>query len=56
MKADHNVALVQPSYLENEEATVPPPSIRLSINRLLTEDEMTSVVDALEKVSKNVLL
>lgn len=44
-----------PAYLEKEEKTLLPPSIRISVNRLLTEEEMDSVISALESAAGEVL-
>ncbi|OXA44032.1 serine palmitoyltransferase 1 [Folsomia candida] len=54
VKEVNKIALVQPSYLEKQEALVPEPSIRLAVNRLLTRDEIKIVVCAIQDASQRV--
>jgi serine palmitoyltransferase len=49
VKDNHSIALIQPSYLEDEENKLTAPCIRIAVNRLLTEEEMKKVVLALEE-------
>jgi len=48
VKENHRIALTKPSYLEKEEHFLLDPSIRISVNRLLTEMEIDRVVDAIQ--------
>ncbi|CAL8109871.1 unnamed protein product [Orchesella dallaii] len=55
VKEHHKIALVQPYYLESEHE-LPLPSIRVSINRLLTYKEIDSIAAAIEDVSNSINL
>jgi len=55
VKENHRIALVKPSYLEKQEHFLLEPSIRISVNRLLTETEIDRVVDAIQTESFSVL-
>ncbi|KAI0225489.1 Serine palmitoyltransferase 1 [Lamellibrachia satsuma] len=48
MAEEEGVALVVASYLEKDERQLPPPSIRLSVNCDLGEQEMDRVVDVID--------
>ncbi|GAB0098052.1 serine palmitoyltransferase 1 [Sergentomyia squamirostris] len=49
------LCLVNAHYLEVIERKCPRPSIRVTVNRLLTEEDMDFTVNTLEKVSKEIL-
>jgi serine palmitoyltransferase len=49
VKDNHSIALIQPSCLEDQEMTLVPPTIRIAVNRLLTQTEIESVAIALDK-------
>uniref|UniRef100_T1J9G1 Serine palmitoyltransferase 1 n=1 Tax=Strigamia maritima TaxID=126957 RepID=T1J9G1_STRMM len=46
---ENGVALTMASYLEQDEVHLPRPSIRLTVNALLTEEDITDVVRTLHK-------
>jgi len=45
----NNIAIVQPSYLEEQEVKLSPPGVRVSVSRLLTKKEMTNVAKLLDE-------
>lgn len=49
------IALTLARYLDKEEHQLPPPSIRVSVNCRLTENEINRVVDVLSNACKDVL-
>ncbi|VDI52096.1 serine palmitoyltransferase [Mytilus galloprovincialis] len=57
--ADHamenGIAIVLARYLEKEEHKLPPPSIRISVNCQLTENEINRVVDVFTNACRSVL-
>ncbi|XP_035713693.1 serine palmitoyltransferase 1-like [Folsomia candida] len=55
VKEEYKIALVKPSYLEKQEASIPTPSIRIAVNRLLTRDEIKIVVCAIQDASQKIL-
>jgi len=50
VKENHKIALIQPNYLASEHE-LPLPCLRISVNRLLTYQEIDSIADAIEEAS-----
>lgn len=49
------VAIVQAAYLQNRERVPVRPSIRIAVNRLLDDADITSAFEVIEKVSQSLL-
>ncbi|XP_052101368.1 serine palmitoyltransferase 1-like [Mytilus californianus] len=52
---ENGIAIVLARYLEKEEHKLPPPSIRISVNCQLTENEINRVVDVFTNACRSVL-
>jgi len=55
VKDNFGIAIVQPAILENQEHRVPPPSLRVSVNRLLSKEEMNQVKLGLDSANDSLL-
>lgn len=52
---EKDVAIVVARYLDKEEYILPPPSIRISVNCRLTENEVNRVVDVITNACKSII-
>ncbi|XP_038049592.1 serine palmitoyltransferase 1-like [Patiria miniata] len=55
MAMDEGVVLTTACYLEEEEAFLPPPSIRVAVNIAPTEDQLAMSLQVIQKVASEVL-
>lgn len=49
------LALTSSEYLENVENIYPRPSIRIAVNRQLTNEDIDFAFDTLNRISKNIV-